>query len=1178
MVKAVKLNDREYEVEENEFTLIKDEEFSTLELRNDLANLETIIGLLSDLCEDFSKEYQCNVYNVDSTKYGGFIEKNLEDNVYVNIVNDIRDTNNVKNQNGNLLIINALFGGKLVGKIENVNINNAIVLYSDSNECSNMFSDGKRLEVTTLSLSENVYLNIPNRYWNLFRDNFKYYMNDVNSVLEYRNLVCLCIMVKDAGEMFERILEANKPWVDRWLVLDTGSTDGTIDVIKKVMSDVKGELYQQPFINFRDSRNICLDYAGKRCKFNIMLDDTYVVNGELRSFLERIRSDQKGDSYNINICSGDMIYGSNRITKTEKKQRYIYRLHEIINPQDNLVVQIPHNICHVIDYDNDYMRERTEKRKEYDLEQLLIEYEEDPECVRQLYYIAQTYNEMGKLDKAIEYYLKRANHPVEGFREEITDSLLNIAYLMSDKLGKSWDECEKYFVSAYNHDKRRPDALYFIAHHYFDKFKETHDTNDLNKSYSVIKLAYQMGFPSEVRINLRRNLYKYIIPKLMINVGYEYGDYGLAFEAVQKLANNHYADKPDTTLNTEIKEWWMILNVLKGYDAESVKVRGERKKLVYIAPGGYKKWQGSTILNKGVGGSESYIIEMSRNISKCEEYDYDVYVFCNNEQDEVFEGVNYRNIDTLVDFMNKNVVDVAIVSRFTEYYPLCLKNNIDQIYIVLHDLGPSVNFIPESPRLKRIFCVSEWHKKFYCGYYPNKEYLIDALPNGVNMDSWRKIPGGKKKKQSFIYSSFADRGLINLLRNFDRIKKVMPNATLDIFCNLDNKLLNEGKPELVKKIRELINSDDSIICHGFVKKDKLKEYWLRADYWLYPCTFLETFCITALEAATSRTLAISNGLAALEDTVGDRGICVPGDATTSEWWDQIIDELTFLETTEEGKRRKKSLLDKNHQWSLNLDWKLLAKRFMDDYVVKNEISVNKLNQLLIKPISQYELKMQNGCRVKGLNYMNMYNWTNDIPRGSRQKFYNVLDLLNNSNNKDESGIKLLEIGTFAGTSIIHMLEYLEGSTATTIDLWEDYDEASTTRSIKENKIEQVFENNLVVSGYDDRIRKVKGDSMKVLLDLVRKNNNNGEYDFIYVDGSHTCLDSYMDMILSWELLKVGGIMGCDDYLWSGEKKDKKSDMDILDIPYGGIEFFKKRFVDRMEIIDSGYRIFFRKLK
>ncbi|MCZ6464828.1 MAG: class I SAM-dependent methyltransferase [Proteobacteria bacterium] len=39
-------------------------------------------------------------------------------------------------------------------------------------------------------------------------------------------------------------------------------------------------------------------------------------------------------------------------------------------------------------------------------------------------------------------------------------------------------------------------------------------------------------------------------------------------------------------------------------------------------------------------------------------------------------------------------------------------------------------------------------------------------------------------------------------------------------------------------------------------------------------------------------------------------------------------------------------------------------------------------------------------------------------------------------------------------------------------------------------------------------------------------------DFIYIDGCHEAACVLLDAVLSWDLLKVGGTMIFDDYVWS----------------------------------------------
>ena len=150
--------------------------------------------------------------------------------------------------------------------------------------------------------SNNISVCIPILYSEKFIDEFKYYMKEDNSTLFYDNLLHLTMIVKNGGDSLENVLINNLNLIDRWTILDTGIEDNTIDIINKVLvGKKKGRLYQEPFINFRDSRNRCLDLAGKDCKYIVMLDDTYIIKGDLRRFLNTIRGDQFSDSFSLYI-------------------------------------------------------------------------------------------------------------------------------------------------------------------------------------------------------------------------------------------------------------------------------------------------------------------------------------------------------------------------------------------------------------------------------------------------------------------------------------------------------------------------------------------------------------------------------------------------------------------------------------------------------------------------------------------------------------------------------------------------------------------------------------------------------------------------------------------------------------------------------------------------------------
>jgi hypothetical protein len=79
-----------------------------------------------------------------------------------------------------------------------------------------------------------------------------------------------------------------------------------------------------------------------------------------------------------------------------------------------------------------------------------------------------------------------------------------------------------------------------------------------------------------------------------------------------------------------------------------------------------------------------------------------------------------------------------------------------------------------------------------------------------------------------------------------------------------------------------------------------------------------------------------------------------------------------------------------------------------------------------------------------------------------------------------------------------------------------------------------------------------------------------------VDGSHTLLDSYTDLILAWNLLENGGILAFDDYLFNYNTDVTKNE-NILDRTFEGVNYFLKRFEGQYRTLHKAYRIFLEKV-
>jgi hypothetical protein len=349
----------------------------------------------------------------------------------------------------------------------------------------------------------------------------------------------------------------------------------------------------------------------------------------------------------------------------------------------------------------------------------------------------------------------------------------------------------------------------------------------------------------------------------------------------------------------------------------------------FVADGGFSEWTGRDILTKGVGGSETYIIEMAKYIQQSNKFQ--VVVFCKCSNIDVFEGVIYYPLQKYFEFVCDNYIHTCVVSRFSEYLPVAFKSHVENVYMVLHDLTPSGLVVPIDPKLKQVFCLTEWHVEHMSSMFPALKHLLVPFYYGIDFDKFNTSKNIQKIPYKFIYSSFPNRGLLQLLQMWSKIYKREPRASLHIYSDVDGEWVNRVEGPQMILIKELLNSlkGMNIYYHGWVSKQELSLAWLTSDIWFYPCTFMETFCLTALEAAVTNTVAICSNLAALKNTVGYRGILIDGDPTLESWQDNAINVL-FNSIT--NLQLKNHLLSSNYLWAKNMSWKNQANLLLSKYI------------------------------------------------------------------------------------------------------------------------------------------------------------------------------------------------------------------------------------------------------
>ena len=173
--------------------------------------------------------------------------------------------------------------------------------------------------------------------------------------------------------------------------------------------------------------------------------------------------------------------------------------------------------------------------------------------------------------------------------------------------------------------------------------------------------------------------------------------------------------------------------------------------------------------------------------------------------------------------------------------------------------------------------------------------------------------------------------------------------------------------------------------------------------------------------------------------------------------------------------------------------------------------------------------------------------------------------------------RLLEIGSYEGRSACFLIDQLARVAVIElhcIDSWAggvEHDKSAM------GAVEARFDSNIAKARekatHEVRFRKHKAMSSDALARLLTRGARE-HFDLIYIDGSHQAPDVLADAVLAFQLLKVGGVMIFDDYVWAfGEPGEE----DFFHMPKPAIDAFVNIYRRKLSLIQKPlYQLYLRK--
>jgi FkbM family methyltransferase len=773
--------------------------------------------------------------------------------------------------------------------------------------------------------------------------------------------LCLNMIVKNESHIIKdkltKLLQKIK--FDYWVISDTGSTDKTIEIITDFFKEVgiPGEIYEDDWVDFSHNRNRALEYAFGKSKYLLVFDADDEICGDF------VLPELTRDSYSLQFGS----YTRPQIVNNHKRWKYVGVLHEYICSADSRIddanTEIIKGPYHVI---SGRSGNRNLDSDKYLKDAIILEnaYNDavnakDNMHIRYGFYCANSYYDCGKYESAISWYKKTLENG--GWAQEKYVSCLKLYNCYNNLDNK--EAGFFYLVKSAEYDRERAECYYELIKYYSgsglhnvaygyygvlrDFYRDTYLNDDLNNklfvdmSISEFHLPYYVVIVCEkmrdyqTGIHMYRILFtkkckifdKWLVGNMLYNLQFftenvkeedKSAFYLLFQEYVDFLVANNYPISDDKHEFMKTYEKYGIVVPSRHFECVSKEDCSRSKKILFYSGFSPFSWNYTYSTQHALGGSETALA----NLSKLFPPDFEIYVAGNVLEEKIVNNdnshsnVTYVNIQNISNLVKTNAFHTVIVSRYVGFYDMYPETSYYQSFIWGHDivlLSSGSNMDVESilskwsDKITGCVCQTEWHKKLFVMNYPMLKDKIFVINNGIIVDRFINKP--VKIPNRFIYTSCSERGLERLLKLWPKIIEKMPDA--ELYISSYNQFPSN---EFEFRLRDVIEKHEGVKHLGSLNKTQLYEMMASAEYWLYPTSFSETSCITAMEMLMSEVICIYYPLAGLNNTLGKYGI-------------QVIPGTEIQSIMNLSEERKTEMRINGKEYAMSCSWENRAKEW-----------------------------------------------------------------------------------------------------------------------------------------------------------------------------------------------------------------------------------------------------------
>jgi len=312
----------------------------------------------------------------------------------------------------------------------------------------------------------------------------------------------LVMIVKNESKVIERCFDSVKDYIDYWVICDTGSTDGTQELIQSYFKKHKipGILYNHTWENFGHNRSLAVQAAKGTSDFLLLMDADFIFVPKDIDFKNTL--DTNVEAYHVGY-EGPLDFKQLLLVRGDINWYYKGVTHEYITNElfEKREKLISSKTCTFFTFDHKADGGSRSDKFERDIRLLKEALEKEPDNVRYMFYLAQSYRDTQQFEEAIQWYSKRIEKG--GWPEEVYFSMYQRG-LCKVFCKRDFEEYRKDLWEAYQYRPSRLEALYVLL-------VECRKNNKFDLGYKYGIGSINTPYPEKDYLFVQSPIYKYHI-------------------------------------------------------------------------------------------------------------------------------------------------------------------------------------------------------------------------------------------------------------------------------------------------------------------------------------------------------------------------------------------------------------------------------------------------------------------------------------------------------------------------------------------------------------------------------------------------------------------------------------------------------------------------------------------